>query len=188
MRPFEIHPETGDPFLRLRSPYDTIVLTAPRKEYADAIVEIVNDPIMYPFINAPHPHTREHAEAYLEKCRKVTDEVWSEIKAKGTEESHVFGGVPVRSICEIQANGSWVYLGDFGFVRAQAKQVLEPELREQATKENYDRPVGDPEIDWAVGCGLSMIIFVPYLPQLAQITLKHLITGEGSYQQYSKLS
>jgi len=149
--PFKIHPNTGDPFLQLPSPHSNVVLTSPRPEYADVMAEILNHPEVYPFVNAPYPHTKENAQQFIQQVRQTTDYVWSEIEALGTGSGYIFGGIPVRSICEIQSDGTWLYLGDFGFGRGQAKDILDPEVRKQVSKVNQERPIGDPAIVWSAG-------------------------------------
>ena len=150
---FEFDLENGEPFLRLPSPYDKIILTRPRFEYAEAMAEILNDSSVYPFINAPYPHTKEDAQRFIRQIREVVDKTWSEINSTDKGSHQIFSGVPVRSICEIQSNGKWMYLGDFGFTRRQAKDI---ETRTQENRINHERPEGDREIEWSVGCRSNM--------------------------------
>jgi len=149
--PFDIHPETGEPMLRLPYPHEQIILTCPRIEYSGAVVEILNDPEVYPFINAPHPHTVENARNYIQQTRRTTEEVWSEIMACGTKSSRVFGNCPVRSIVEIQPNGQWMYIGDFGLGRWRAPGIRDVQKRAQEVEKNSEKPVGDPSIKWSAG-------------------------------------
>jgi hypothetical protein len=150
--PFKVDPTTGEPFLRLASPHENIILTFPRFENADAVVEILNDRRLYPFVNSSYPHTFNDANSYTKVIHRTTDEVWSEIKIFGTDSGRVFGGCPVRSICEIQDDGRRVYLGDFGIGRWRAPEILDPELRAEESQKNLEKPIGDPSIIWSAGC------------------------------------
>jgi hypothetical protein len=153
--PFDVNPESGEPLLRLPYPHGKIILTSPVFEYSGAVVEILNDPEVMPFINASYPHSPEDAKNYIQSVRPRIEEVWSEIKAYGTDSGRVFGNCPVRSIIEIQPDGKWMYIGDFGIVRWQAHEVRDPEVRFKAVENNLAKPVGDPSIKWTVGCKSS---------------------------------
>lgn len=150
LHPFELDTNTGEPFLRLL-PHDNIFLGLPRFENADAIVEILNEPTVYPYVGSPYPHTVEAANSYTKLIRQITDEIWSEIKTFGTDSGHIFGGCPVRSICEARPNGEKIYIGDFGIGRWKAPEIRDPKLREEVIRENQEKVIGDPSIIWSMG-------------------------------------
>jgi hypothetical protein len=150
--PFDIDPKTDEPFLRLPHPHERIIITSPRAGYADAVVEILNEPEVHPFVGAPYPHTMKDATNYIQLVRQKTEEVWSEIITQGTGSKRDFGNCPVRSIIEIQPDGRWMYIGDFGLDRWRAREIRDPEERARVAEINLKRPVGEPDIIWSVGC------------------------------------
>jgi len=61
------------------------------------------------------------------------------------------GTCPVRSILEENDDGSYTYLGGCGFMRSRFDDVMDVEERARLVEENNARPVGDPDIIWAMG-------------------------------------
>ncbi|KAJ7782405.1 acyl-CoA N-acyltransferase [Mycena maculata] len=146
--PLEINPQTGEPFLRLPTPHDNIILTPPRTSDAVAIVDIMNDPDVYPWLGRPKmPYLFEDAQNLVQELMQASEKV---IKVLGEATAPQFvEDCPVRSIREVKGDGTDVYLGNITFKRCSWWEVQGAQ-REQLIEQNTIRPAGDPNIIWQV--------------------------------------
>ncbi|KAI0639535.1 acyl-CoA N-acyltransferase [Trametes polyzona] len=154
--PLEFNPKTGEPFLRLPSPHENIVITTPRRNDAPTIVSYMNDPALYYWLEGPpHPYTPEHADSWLASLAEGTNAALAELEraqAEHPDEPPVkVSGCPVRTLREVREDGTDIMLGDIALVRERWPDVSNKEEKESLAKPNAERPIGDPEIVWCIG-------------------------------------
>jgi RimJ/RimL family protein N-acetyltransferase len=148
--PLEIRPETGELFLRLPSPHSNIVLTPPRASDAAAIVDIVNDPAIHPWLGRPKTtFLLEDAQKLVEEFTLASDMVTKSLQEATSSDLFPVEDCPVRSIRELKDDGTDVYLGNIAFKRCNWWDVPGPE-RDRLIAQNTAHPIGDPEIVWQV--------------------------------------
>jgi hypothetical protein len=184
---FEIDAERQEPYLRLPAPHENIIITPPHLSDSDRLVEILNDPRVYVWLSGPpHPYLQEHAAWWLTRVTKRAAESWAEIRevsdriasateialgpeadeaskhtSMGQEETKpMFGDCPVRSIRQVNPDGSWTYLGDVELSRWGFLEVADEEERKRLNEENEKKKIGDPDIIWTFG-GLQLLLYVP---------------------------
>lgn len=137
----QVHPKTGEVFLRLPAPNDNIVVTPPRPSDAQDIAAIMNDErVAMKFSIPPYPYTYEHAVSYLE--------AETERHRNAVEENGFFSECPVQVIRERRADGEEILIGEAKFSRSKFYNVQDEEEARRLAQINYARPVGDPEIVW----------------------------------------
>lgn len=155
--PLEIDAQTGEPFLRLPAPNDSIILTAPRMSDIKSLAPIINDPKVSIWLEGPPiPYCNEHAGEWLPIIVKQSEGIVAELR----EEDRVnpdgrlklVGGCPVRHIREVLPDGTDIYLGDIGIGRAPMEEEVDPDERKRAVEANEGKAVGDPTIVWTFGC------------------------------------
>ncbi|KAF9650299.1 hypothetical protein BDM02DRAFT_3093385 [Thelephora ganbajun] len=148
MNTLQVNPMTGEVFLRLPAPHENIIITPPRDSDAADLVLILNDPRVYKFLlEPPFPYYLHHAEEWLEMVKKRSDEILEDLREGKT----VVDGCPVQYIREVQPDGTDLLLGDLSVTRNGWMEVSDKELREKMTKENLEKPIGDPTIVWTIG-------------------------------------
>ena len=155
-QPLQFNPRTGEPFLRLPSPHENIILTPPRWSDAPSIVSILNDPVVYHWLSGPpFPYLPEHAEQWLSQVKNGTDAVLEVLRRVSVEEPNaspiVVSEPPVRTLREIREDGTDVYLGDVTFLRERYIDMEDGNEKSALLKANRDRATGDPEILWCIG-------------------------------------
>lgn len=162
LHPLQVNKRTGEPYLRLPSPNDKIILTPPRlPDDIPPSVAFLNDPKIYPWMGSMkhHPYLPEHAEASLTKVKARSDRVLHELaEAASNDELRVVDVCPIGCIREELEDGSDVYIGDIGFSRCTWPEVTDVEERERLIAENEAKKPGDPEIIWQIG-GESYFFF-----------------------------
>lgn len=151
---------------------------------ADAAVAIMNDEhVAMKLASPPYPYLHEHAVLWLEKETERNRRVMEEIDraTRSSAEEGFFSGCPVQSIREEKENGEEVYIGEVRLARTTYFNILDGEEAKRLEKVNSEKPVGDPEIEWAFG-GKRDIRVICRLKsaQLHQITLHPHTTGEAS--------
>ena len=157
--PLQFNPQTGEPFLRLPSPHDNIILTPPRMSDVAAIVSHMNDPAVYTWLEGPpFPYLPEHAEEWLRKVKNGTDAVM-EVLQRATEEDPAARPVlvsepPVRTIREVREDGSELFLGDVALLRERWPDMSDGDEKDALKQPNADKELGDPEIVWCIGGAL----------------------------------
>ncbi|KZT44632.1 hypothetical protein SISSUDRAFT_37929 [Sistotremastrum suecicum HHB10207 ss-3] len=153
IHPLQIDPATGEPFLRLPAPLENIIITPPRLTDVPALLRLLNDPRVHETLSGPPwPYLEEHATEWLSRLRAKSDQEWTELQeaaSKNSEAPRVFGFCPVRSIREVQEDGSQLYLGDCCFDRWGADLITDEV--EEIGRENEEKPVGDESIIWTFG-------------------------------------
>lgn len=148
MNTLQVNPTTGEVFLRLPVPHENIIITPPRESDRDDLVLMLNDPAIYKFLlTPPFPYYPHHAEEWLRMTKSKSDKILKVLREGKT----VVNGFPVQYIREMQPDGRELLLGDVSVARQGWLAVNDEELREKMTKENSDKPVGDPSIVWTIG-------------------------------------
>lgn len=169
-----IDPSNGEPYLELPEPHSSIRLTPPRLSDAPAIAAMMNDPFVYPFlIGPPFPYLEQDAVEYLQITKHSCDVVFDEIKGylnkspQQIDPNFIASGAPVKSIREVQEDGSELYIGDLSIGRSGYEELglIDIFEREQRQEENSKKPVGDPSIDWTLGGRLSLLCHLYGLPE-----------------------
>ncbi|KAJ7184663.1 acyl-CoA N-acyltransferase [Mycena filopes] len=148
--PLEYNEATGELFFRLPSPHENIILTPPRPTDAAAIADIVNDPAVYPWLGRPNAKfLLEDAQKLLDEYTLASDTVIKSLEQTASPTPLTVEDCPVRSIREVKADGTDVYIGNISFKRCTWWDVQGVE-RDKLMEENKARPTGDPEIMWQV--------------------------------------
>lgn len=77
-----------------------------------------------------------------------------ELAAKKDPEASpiIVGGCPVRTLREVRADGTEVFLGDIGVDRCGYPDLEASFEKERLIEKNSQRLAGDPEIAWCIGC------------------------------------
>lgn len=149
-KPLELNPDTGEPFLRLPAPHNNIIITAPRLEDASPIVPVLNDPKVCKYLlGPPHPYLQEHADSFQGLIKSEADLLINEISSK--DPGAIVGGCPVRTLREVQPDGTELFLGDIAVRRHDWAELDDERERTALKEENMARDVGDPNILWAFG-------------------------------------
>ncbi|KAF8445718.1 acyl-CoA N-acyltransferase [Boletus edulis BED1] len=154
--PLEINPHTEEPFLRLPSPNDNIILTPPRANDVKCLAPIINDPRVSVWLEGPPiPYRDEHAEEWLAQIIKQGEDILTELREEDRlnpdGQLKLVGGCPVRHIREVLPDGRDIYIGDIGLHRALMEEVLDPDERKKAVATNNEKAVGDPSTVWSFG-------------------------------------
>ncbi|KAI0651977.1 GNAT domain-containing protein [Trametes meyenii] len=154
--PLQFHPETGEPFLRLPSPYDNIILTPPRLSDAPTVVAYMNDPAVYNWLEGPpFPYHTEHADSWLAMVKEGTDAALQELERLNADHPEgplrLVSGQPVRMIREVRDDGTDLLLGDVAIVRERWPDVEDKEVKVNLATPNAEKTVGDPSIIWCIG-------------------------------------
>lgn len=157
--PLCINPDNGEPYLQLAAPFSSIRITPPREADAPAATAIIQDPLVYTFLQGPpFPFTEQDALDYIRIIKPGCDKVFLEIKPYLDQGIADFfaSGCPVRSIREVQADGTEIYIGDIGIDRSGYEELALSDANEQQRMAdiNETKPIGDPSIDWTIG-GMS---------------------------------
>ncbi|KZP23746.1 hypothetical protein FIBSPDRAFT_910082 [Athelia psychrophila] len=159
LHPLQVNPRTNEPFLRLPSPFERIIITPPRDADTTAVVEILNDPRVNQWLQGPpYPFLQEHADSRVAQQIAVSSAAFQELKdadAKNPGGPLVFAErCPVTCIREVQPDGSDVYIGDCRMHRCQFDNLAvdgREEERARKIEANNAKPLGDPSIVWSIG-------------------------------------
>ncbi len=165
-RPLERHPHTDEPFIRLPSPQDRIIITPPRREDVPSIVAILNDyPIKKWLDGPPFPYLDEHAEDWIARTKEQSDAVMQELRRANEEDPYgplvTVSGCPVSCLRGVQEDGTEVFLGVVEFTRCGYPDLLNGQERERIVSRNESRKRGDPETVWCIGCEYSSAYLGP---------------------------
>ncbi|KAI6038886.1 hypothetical protein EDC04DRAFT_2569184 [Pisolithus marmoratus] len=151
----QINPLTDEPFLRLASPHENIIITPPRVGDDEHLLTLFSDiriaAWLYPI---PIPFTLAHARAMLREAKNEADALLNEIRHLNTEhpDSHprFVGGCPIRCIREVQNDGTDIFIGYITVHRGIYADVLDETECQIVTEENSRKTVGDPSIRWSI--------------------------------------
>jgi len=177
MNTLRVNPTTGEVFLRLPAPHENIIITPPRDSDGADIVLILNDPRVYKnLLGPPFPYHPHHAEEWLRTVKSNSDNILEDLRGGKT----VVDGCPVQHIREVQPDGTDLFLGDLSVTRNGWLEVTDRVLREKMTKENLEKPVGDPSIVWTLGGMSRSAVERPRLcTDVPQTISGPAITGKG---------
>ncbi|KAJ7028543.1 acyl-CoA N-acyltransferase [Mycena alexandri] len=138
LRPLEVNPKTGEPFLRLIS-HKNIILTPARLDDGPAMITYFNDERVYQWL-------RKNAEWSLKQAKQRQDEWLAELEAARDDPIlKVVDFCPVGSIREVQEDGTEIFIGDIKIGLAQHPWELEGTGRLE-----QGMPRSDPDI-WTFG-------------------------------------
>jgi len=156
----QVDPATQEPYLRLPHFHSNIIITPPRDADVSSIVEVLNDPKVYVWLDSvPHPFTEDMARAWVQRAKAKSDEVLH--GPLGLEQGTFkldgayFGDCPFSSIRTVKGDGSQVCIGDVGVRRSKFLHVEDEAARKKFVEENDRREAGDPDIVWAMADFLS---------------------------------
>ncbi|OSD03197.1 acyl-CoA N-acyltransferase [Trametes coccinea BRFM310] len=154
--PLQIHPKTGELFLRLPSPHDNIIITPPRMSDAPTIVSYMNDPALYYWLEGPpFPYLPQHAEEWLTKIKTDTDAARERLDRANEEHGDAPPVVvpcwPIRSLREVREDGSELFIGDITLVRERWPDLEDKEAKATLERANAAKEDGDPSIVWCIG-------------------------------------
>ena len=160
LHPLQVNPQTGEPFLRLPSPLDHIIITPPRMSDVEHVVENMNDPKVYSTLSGPpFPYLKQHAIDWVTRVKKWSDDLLEELRSFSEDHPDsppkIVGGCPVRVLREVQEDGTDLFLGDLGVDRSGFPYHPNETERERLEEENDARQVGDKNIVWCIGGMLS---------------------------------
>lgn len=142
--PLQLNEATGEPYLQLPSPHDNIRITPLRHSDEAMVKTYMNDPRIYEFLaGPPFPYTQDNAIDWISRSKTRADAVFSELLS-GNE---FVGGCPVRTIREVQDDGTETFLGDVSIDREDPDA---PWVHE-SDAENSTKLAGDPTIIWSIG-------------------------------------
>ncbi|KAI0825005.1 acyl-CoA N-acyltransferase [Trametes gibbosa] len=156
----QFHPlqfnEKGEPFLRLPSPHENIIITVPRMSDAPASISHMNHPAVYNMLGRPpFPYLPEHAHSWLTDITRTTDAALEELRRAAVEHPDadplLVSSCPVRTLREVLPDGTDILVGDIDILREGWPDVVDKAAKEILAKPNADRPIGDPEIIWCIG-------------------------------------
>ncbi|KAF7971418.1 hypothetical protein HWV62_21280 [Athelia sp. TMB] len=158
-QPLEVNSKTGEPFLRLPSPLDHIIITPSRESDKPDIIRYLNDERVVRWLSGPpHPYLQEHADWWIGECQKTERKTLRELREAETRDPEgalIFvDHCPIRSIREIKPSGEEIFIGDCGIQRCLFDEFEGDEdstKLTQAVEENTGKVTGDPSIVWCVG-------------------------------------
>jgi hypothetical protein len=156
LHPLQVNPQTGEPFLRLKS-HEHIIITPPRLSDAPFLPPILNDPLVHKWLtHPPYPYLPEHAEFWLTIITTASNAVLRELEqAKDTRSQRTVDECPVRFLREVKEDGTDIFLGDIAFIRCPWMELagtgVNWEQKDVLTEENSRLERGDPKIVWSVG-------------------------------------
>lgn len=149
---------SGEPYLKLPIPHESIKITLPRLIDTKAVAAMMNDPRVYPYlIGPPFPYTEKHAEDFLHTTKKQSDSILLSIPNLAERPStFLASGCPMKSIRQSQEDGTEIYIGDITLDRGGYVELglEDSEELERFEKENEAKTAGDPTINWTLG-GMS---------------------------------
>jgi hypothetical protein len=165
-----------EPFFRLPSPHDNIILTPSRYSDGPSVIEILNRPEVYMNLHGPpFPYNQQCWDEWYplvaKSCADSLAEYYiaEESRKKGivSEKKWVKAGIPVNSIREVnRETGEEKLIGEFSIRYREFLVVADLEERKKAREINEGYDAGDPRIEREVGCKFS-----PFLSQTNPILL-----------------
>ncbi|KXN84571.1 hypothetical protein AN958_12319 [Leucoagaricus sp. SymC.cos] len=155
LSPFEINPNTREPFIRLRK-HPNVIITPPRETDIPNVIPPLNDERVHIWLGScPFPYATEHAKNWITKIKNNCDsglkELTESLRAKndGGDGSITLTHSPVRFLREIQEDGTEIFLGDIGITRCPDTTLLGSPKHDTAT--NSALPVLHPDVVWTLG-------------------------------------
>lgn len=164
LHPLEINPKTGEPFLRLGAPHQNIILTPPRQGDQSVLIQHMNDPTIYEWIEGPPtPYLPEHADFWIQFVKGESDATLEYLRKSAKDFPNgplqFVDANPVRYLREVKENGTDVLIGDVNFRRSPFEEVLDEGERKRLQEDNARKQAGDPTIQYAVG---GVLVFWAY--------------------------
>lgn len=162
--PLQVNSQTGEPFLRLPEPFETIIITPPRPSDVSKFADTLKDVDISKWLfTAAHPYTEKDAALKLARAVAGYEKVLKELKNAETAfpdgPLQFVDGCPVSCIRKIQEDGSQVYLGGVEVARDRFVHLGNEELRRKTVAANDTLPVGDENVVWSMGGKLAAVSF-----------------------------
>lgn len=155
--PLLVDAETGEPYLRLPKPLDNNIITPPRLTDAEALAGILSNNGVAKWLTfIPQPYGIKEAEEWLTFSKEQTDEIFRDVRQARSEGTFV-DSCPVRTLREVQSDGSQVMIGSIGIGRNSFSFLENDEERKQMAEGNLEKATGDLEITWEAGGQLSFL-------------------------------
>ena len=155
--PLERHPRTGEPYIRLSTPFDHVIITPPRPDDVPHIVATLNDYAVKKWLDGPpFPYLDVHAEEWIARTKEQSDAVMRELRVANEEQPTgppvAVSGCPVGCLRGVDEDGSELFLGAIEFTRCGFPDLLDRQEQERLVSRNESRKRGDPDIVWCIGC------------------------------------
>jgi RimJ/RimL family protein N-acetyltransferase len=147
----QYNPTTHEPFIRLRAPFEHIILTPLRQEDASDLIKYLNDPQVFNGLTLPVPYLSEHATGWIKHVRDTYDELLEQVSAAEADDSAMVNGIPLSSIRELKADGTEELIGQFDILRCTWSDVKDEKKRKELQDAELSKQVGDPDICWQMG-------------------------------------
>ncbi|KAF9532082.1 acyl-CoA N-acyltransferase [Crepidotus variabilis] len=151
-QPLQFHPNTNEPFLRLRN-HKNVILTPYRLDDTTGLVRILNDPLVYKWLySTKFPFTLEDAKTWLDQTLSKSDAMLAEL-ADGPD---YISGTPLTAIREIQEDGTDILIGNITLARFTHGEIFNTETvdwenADENIAENLKLETGNPNIIWTIG-------------------------------------
>ncbi|KAH8100036.1 hypothetical protein BXZ70DRAFT_1008553 [Cristinia sonorae] len=146
-------PNTGEPYLRVPSPLDNIIITTPRQTDAAALANILSQEDVSRWLAViPKHYTIRDAENWLKFSIPLANKALKELEEAGAA---FVGTCPFRTIREVRADGTQITIGSVAVGRSPFSYLDNAEEARRLAVLNKSRDVGDPEIIWELGDYLS---------------------------------
>lgn len=124
LHPLQVKSKTHEPYLRLPSPHDNIIITPPRMSDVDALVPHLNDRKIADWLTGPpFPYLPSHAEGWLTTIKEASDAILAELERDDSGQSDSIpkfvGGCPVQFLREVGEDGTETLIGDITIRRCE---------------------------------------------------------------------
>jgi hypothetical protein len=148
------------PFLRLPAPNENIIFTMPRYSDGAAVIEILSDPRVYMNLaGPPYPYGQKEWDSWfptMDKLCKNALAEWREVEKtrnQGGDGKLWTNGVPFTAIREVDpTTGEQKFIGTLGTTRTNYIFHGADAGNQKKQDANDALEVGDPNIDWTIGC------------------------------------
>jgi len=148
------------PFLRLPAPLQNIIMTAPRYSDGEAVIEMLSDPRVYMNLaGPPYPYGQKEWDEWFPIIDKLTKNALIEFREiqktrqEGGDGKFWADGAPMTAIREVDpTTGEQKFIGTLDATRTNYIFHGVNAENQRKQDENDALEVGDPKIDWALGC------------------------------------
>jgi len=145
----------NEPYIPLPAPHENIRITPCRMTDAEPMFECLNHPAIYPnLVGPPYPYERTDGELWLAKQQERSAPDWRYFtgdESAPIQDGKIFDYTPLWVIREVQSDGSQTFVGVADIVRSSFMDEADEQRKEELTKENDAKPLGDPSIVYMIG-------------------------------------
>jgi len=151
---------TDTPILRLPAPLQNIIITPTRYSDGEGVIELLSDPRVYMNLaGPPYPYGQKEWDEWFPILDKLNKDALTELhnvlktRKDGGEGRNWTNGAPMTSIREIDPKtGEQKFIGMINATRTHFVFLGADEVSQRRQDENDALEVGDPRIDWDLGC------------------------------------